>query len=127
VPSTYAGQRRHIRASVQVAASTARQASPHRKAGLRASCTPDRPACSDGSPDEPTVAVAAGAVAVTVGVSAGVDAGAGALGPASRATTMSRWAALYLGVHVVSVSRLSGVASSTDTSFGATIFFSITS
>src|SRR5438067_982894 len=85
----------------QVPKKTTAASPPHWMAGALGDCLPDRPALR------------------TMG--AGADGGGVSVAfPMRRATTMSRWAALKRGVHVVSVRRLSVVESRTATSWGST-------
>src|SRR5436309_2930905 len=101
-PMRYAGQRRHLRARYHAPKNTAAASTPHSMAGALADCVPERPALAS------TFVVMGG------------GGGASVAGPMRRETTMRRWAALKRGVHVVSVSRLSGVGLSTATSLGLT-------
>src|SRR5688500_882270 len=108
----YAGHLRHRFDSAQVASHASAASTPHSTAGPLLASSPDRPASNDGG----SSGIVPGGAVVDV------TTGAGAAGPSNAATTMSRCRALKRGWHVVNVSRLSGVGSSTDTSRGRTIF-----
>src|SRR5438874_12265318 len=109
VVSAYAAHRRHFCPNTQPSAHSAAQTSPQRIAGVRLAPFPDNPAS--------TVTGAAG-----VGARPGTVVGGGrsSTEPTSAATTIRRFVAVYLGVQVVNVRRLSLVGASTSTSPGST-------
>src|SRR4051794_8138995 len=103
-------------------APTASSNRAHSSDGRRADRSPPRPASGAASGTAGATVLGSTLSEPAPGCTGSADGCGGGTGsvtsPTSLATTTYRWAALYLGLQVVSVSRLSVVGSTTLTSLG---------